>query len=224
VQRPDLFLELWKREASIQYIVGAAAFVCERHLALDPPKGFGAGEAVALLKAGDLGFTISDHDDGCVNACVDIGFEEQGNVVDHNCRGIFPGSLFSQPDLLACNTGVNDALKLAQLAGMSKDFSSQGLAIKGAIRVEDGFTECSYNFPPGRFAWLDDFPRKRVGIDNRGAVSLEHAGDGAFPGGDAACESDQDHGGGAYHGGESLTTKPVDRLPRPPVIPSACVI
>ena len=90
---------------------------------------------------------------------------------------------------------------------MPKDFGSQCWAIQCAIRVQDCLAECFDDLSPSWFARLDNFPGQGVGIDNHCTAALEHAGDGAFASGDAASESHEDHGGGAYHGGVRLTRK-----------------
>ena len=99
--------------------------------------------------------------------------------------------------MLACDTGMDDAFKLTKLGPVSENDGSQRMAIEGAVWIEDGLAERFHDLAPGRFAWFDDVSGQFVGIDDDRAALLEHLGDGAFAGGDAACEADQDHGGGA---------------------------
>ena len=72
------------------------------------------------------------------------------------------------------------------------------MTIERAIGLEDGLAERIHDLSPCRLAWFDDVPRKFVGINDCCAALLEHSSDGAFAGGDAACEADQNHGCGAY--------------------------
>ena len=72
-----------------------------------------------------------------------------------------------------------------------KDNDSQLTAIEGAVKIEDGLTECFHDLLarpvyPARHNITGQF----VGIDDHRAALLEHLGNGAFAGGDAACEAD----------------------------------
>ena len=87
--------------------------MCQGHLAVDSPKGFGAGEAVAFFEAGDLGFAISGYDNSGVHAFIDAGLEEERDVVDHHGVRIFSSGLSRQSPLFARDARVNHVLQLA---------------------------------------------------------------------------------------------------------------
>ena len=92
---------------------------------------------------------------------------------------------------------MDDALELSAFRAIAKDDAPKGLSVERAVWIEDCLTKRLYDFFPGRFTWFDDVSRKFIGIDNDGAALLEHLGDGAFAGGDAACKADHNHGCGA---------------------------
>ena len=157
---------------------------------MDASDRFSAGEAVSFLEARDLCFAVGGDHDGAVHSLIDASFEEERYVVDHySVRGFFC-RLFCQPCLFVCDTGVDDVFKPAPLGPVSENKGSQLTAIEGAVRIEDGLTERFHDLAPGRLTWFDDFTGQFVGIDNDRAALLEHFGDGALAGGDAACEAD----------------------------------
>ena len=74
-------------------MVGPLDFLCQWHLAADASDRFSAGEAVSFLEARNLGFAVGGDDDGCVDAFVYAGFEEERDFVDHHSMGF----AFSDP-------------------------------------------------------------------------------------------------------------------------------
>jgi len=137
-----------------------------------------------------------DHDD-FIHPLVDASFKEERHVVDHHSVRIILRGLLCESRLFACDTGVDDVFKLAQLDSVSENNGSQFTAIEGAVRIEDGLAEGFHDLAPGRLARLHDFMGQFVGIDDDRAALPEHLGDGALAGGNAACEADQNHGSGA---------------------------
>jgi hypothetical protein len=171
--------------------------LCQGHLAADAADSFSAGEAVSFLEARDLGLAIRRDDDDFIHAFIYAGFEEEWDFVDHDGLGMFASDAFSQTDLLAGDAGVDDAFELPTFYWIAEDYTSKGLPVKRAVLVEHCFSEEFDDLPPSRFAWLHDIAGQFVGIDDDRTALLEHLGDGAFAGGDTACEADQNHGCGA---------------------------
>jgi len=157
-----------------------------------------------------LGFAISGNDDGLIHPLVNTGFEQERYVVDHHGVGIFPCGLFREPGLFARDAGVDDSFKPTQLAPVSEHDGSQRMAIEGTVTIKDVVAERVDDLSPGRLAWFDDVSRKFIGIDHDRTPLPKHSGNRAFAGGDAACESDEDHGGGAYHAGCCPTRNLID--------------
>ncbi len=170
-------------------MVSSLNFFRQRHLALDASNRFSTGEAVSLLEAGDLRFAVGGDDDDCVDSFVYAGFEEERYVIDHHSMWIFSFGLSGEPGLFTRNAGVDDSFKLAQLGPVSENNGSQLTAIEGAVRIEDGLTECFDDLQPGRLIRLHDFMGQFVGVDDDRAAMLEHLGDRALAGGDTACEA-----------------------------------
>jgi len=184
---------------SIEYVVCSKSFHRKRHLTVDSPESLGSGEAVPLFQPHDLGFAISCHDDCLVYPLIDTGFEEQRDIVNYDDLRIALGRLSGKSGLLLGYTRVDDLFQLSKLCSVTKHDLSEDLPIDRSVRVQDGFSESAYDVPPCRFAWLDNLARQFIGIDHDGTAFLEHLRHGAFSSGDASSESDQDHGGGAYH-------------------------
>ena len=88
---------------------------------------------------------------------------------------------------------MDDVFKLLQLGPVSENNGSQFTAIECVVRIDDGLAERFHDFSPGRLARLHDFTGQFVGINDDRAALLEHLGDGALAGSDAACEADQNH-------------------------------
>lgn len=168
-----------------------------RQLAADAAQRFGTGKAVSFLQAGNLGCSVCGDDDGLIDSLVDTGFEEQRDVVDDYRLRVFSCGLSRQSGLLSCDTRVNDCFERTAFCWMAKDDGTECLAIEAAVWVQDAPAECFHDLAPGRFARFHDVPSQFVGIDHDRAALFEHLGDGALARGDAACEADQDHGGGA---------------------------
>jgi hypothetical protein len=84
---------------------------------------------------------------------------------------------------------MDDMFKSAQLGPVAKNNGSQLTAVEGAIRIKDGLAERFHDLLPSRFVRLYDFMGQLVGIDDDRAALLEHLGDGALAGSDAACEA-----------------------------------
>ena len=177
-------------------MVSPLDLLCQRHLAADASDRFSAGEAVSFLEAGDLGVAVGGDHDGFVDAFVYAGFKEERHFVDDYSMGFAFGDPAHESLLLAGDTGMDDAFELSAFGPVAEDDGSQGMAVERAVMVEDCLAECFDDLSPGRFTWLDDIVGQQVGIDHRCAALLEHLGDGAFAGGDAACEADQNHGCG----------------------------
>ena len=175
-------------------MVSSLDLFCQGHLAADAAQRFGAGEAVSFLEARELCLAVGGDHDGCVDAFVYAGFEEQRHFVDDHSTGFAFGDPTHESLLFAGNAGMDDAFELSAFLRIAEDDASESLAIERAVLVEDCLSKQFDDSPPGRFAWLDDLSRQQVGIDHRCAASLEHLRDGAFAGGDAAREADQNHG------------------------------
>lgn len=94
---------------------------------------------------------------------------------------------------------MDNPFKTLEFLFVVKDDRSQSVTINSTIRIQDIFAERPGDLPPGWFAWLDNLPRQFIGIDHDGSAFPEHLRHGAFSRGDASCESNQNHGGGAYH-------------------------
>ena len=178
-------------------MVGPLDFLWQWHLAVDASDRFSAGEAVSFLEARNLGVAVGGDHDGCVDAFVYAGFEEERYFVDDHSMGFAFGDPAQESLLLARDTRVDDSFKLAQFGPVSENKGSQLTTIEGAVRIEDGFAEGFYDLAPGRLARLHDIVGQLVGIDYCCAALFEHLGDGSFAGGDAACEADHNHGCGA---------------------------
>ena len=144
-----------------------------------------------------MGLAISCHDKGCIHTFVDASLEQKRYVVNHHRCRICSSSLFRQSSLFAGDAGVDDVFELPACFGIAEDDASESLSVERAVLIEHGLPKDSDNLSPSRLAWLDDFMGQFVGIDDDCAALLEHFGDGAFASGDAACEADQNHGGGA---------------------------
>ncbi len=193
----DLLDERFSRRGSIQHVVCAMSFLCQWHLAVDTTNGFSAGEAVAYFQSGDLGFSVGRDDDRTVDSVVDSGFEQERHVVDDDGVRVFSCCLFGESRLFACDTGVDDAFKPTPLGLVSENNGSQLPAIEGAVGIQYSLPECVDDLSPSLFAGFDDLMGQFVGIDHDRAALLEHLGNGAFSGRDAACEANENHGGGA---------------------------
>lgn len=178
-------------------MVRSPDFFSQGYLAVDAVQGVGAGETVSFFETGNLGRSVCCDDDGFVDAFVDAGFEEQRHIVQHHGMRVLLCCLLRQPGLLAGDAGMDDGFQRQAFRWMAKDDGSEHVAIEAAVGIEDGLAERVDDGSPSRFAGLDDLPRQQVGIDYDRAALLEHLGDGAFAGRDAACEADHNHGGGA---------------------------
>jgi hypothetical protein len=181
----------------IYHDIGQADFFRQRHLTSYSSDGVGAGEAIASFQSGDLGFAVGCDDDRPVDSVVDSGFEQERHVVDNDGVRVFSCCLFGESRLFACDTGVDDAFKPTPLGLVSENNGSQLPAIEGAVGIQYGLPECVDDLSPSLFAGLDDLMGQFVGIDHDRAALLEHLGNCAFPGRDAACEANENHGGGA---------------------------
>jgi len=171
-------------------MVRSLDLLCQGHLAVNAPDSFGLGETITFPEARDLRFSIGGDDDDFVHSFVDTSFEQKRHIVNYHGCWICSSSLSCPSGLFACDTGMDDLLKLAQLGPVSEDNGSQFTAIEGAVRVKDGLAEHFHDLAPGRLVRLHDFTGKFVGINDDRAASLEHLGDGALAGSDAARETD----------------------------------
>jgi hypothetical protein len=178
-------------------MVRSLNLLCQGHLAADAADCFSAGEAVSFLEARDLCFAVGGDDDDFIRAFVYACFEEEWDFVDHDGLGMFASDAFSQTDLLAGDAGMDDAFELPSFFLIAEDNASEGLSVERTVLAEYCLPEECNDLPPSRFARLHDIAGQFVGIDDDRAASLEHLGDSALAGGDAACEANQHHGGGA---------------------------
>ena len=196
-QPADLLAQTRPGEGAVQHMVRTPDLRGQWHLAADAPDRFCAGEPIPFFEARDLGIAVCPDDDGLIDAFVDAGFEEERHVVDDYGVRILSCGLSRESDLLARDTGVNDGFERTAFGWLAKDDGCERLAIETAVRIEDGIPERFDDLAPGRLVGLYDIAGQPVGIDHNRATLLEHLGDGALAGGDAACEADQNHGGGA---------------------------
>jgi hypothetical protein len=109
----------------------------QRHLAVDAPKGLGAGQAASFLEARDLCFAVGgDHDD-FVDAFVYASLEKQRHFVDNHSMGFPCGDPAHEALLLAGDPGVDDALELPAFPWITEDDAPEYLSVEGAVRFED---------------------------------------------------------------------------------------
>ncbi len=144
-----------------------------------------------------MSLLISRDDDRTVDSLFDTCFEQERHVVDDDGMRVFSCCLCGESRLFACDTGVDDAFKPTPLGLVSEYNGSQLPAIEGAVGIQYSLPECVDDLLPGGFAGLDDLMGQFVGIDHDRAALLQHLGNGAFSGRDAACEANENHGGGA---------------------------
>lgn len=143
---------------------------------------------------------VGRDDDGLIDSCIDAGFEEQRDVVHDHGMPILFCCFSGQSDLFSRDSGMDDSFELSELRAMRKHDLAKSLSIEGLVTIQDRSAKSADNITPGGLAGLDHLVCQCVGIDHNGPTALEHGRYGAFAGGDASRESDQDHGGGAYHG------------------------
>lgn len=189
----DLFSHCGFGVGSVQHRIGAADFLRERHLIVDASKRFAPAQAVALLQAGDLCLAVGRDDEDLVHPFMRAGFEEERHFVYDDGTGRALGDVPGEPLLLPCDPGVDDAFESSQLPAVAEDNRSEGLTVDRAVRIQDTFAEHAYDVAPGRFPGPDDVAGELIGIDDDGTATLEHLGDGAFPGGDAPGQAHKDH-------------------------------
>ncbi len=185
----------WSRP--IDHDIGQVDFLGQRHLASDSPDGLGSEEAVTFLETSDLCIAISRDDDRTVDSLVDAGFEEQGHVVNHDGLGMFVGDGVGQTDLLACDTGVGVRSSRRRLVWFLKTTAPSSRR----LRVRSAFSTVLPNvFTISRQAGLPGLTTSWASSSASITIAphcLNIFGDGAFPGCDTACESDQNHWCGA---------------------------
>ena len=167
----------------------------QRHLTIDAPDGFSSGKTVALFEAHNLCFSVCGDNDGASDSLVGPCFKKERYIVDHHGSRILSCGMFRQPGLFSCDTRVDDSFKRVQLGPVSENHGCQNTAIEGVVGVEDGRPEPFHNLAPGWLARFDDLSREQIGIDHDCAALLEHPGNGALAGRDAACEANENHGG-----------------------------
>ena len=179
-------------------MVCQTALLCEWHLALDAPEGFGAGETVTFFEAGNLGFSIGSHNDSNIHPVIDPGFEEEGHIIDHDGVRIISGGFFGEPLLFTGDTRMDDLFQLCALGRTAKHDGSKPLPMKSPVGVQHILAECLDDFAPGRFAGLHNLTGQYVGIDHHRTTTLEHCGNRALPRCHPAGQSNEDHGSEAY--------------------------
>jgi hypothetical protein len=128
-----------------------------------------------------------------VNSFVYAGFEEEWHFVDDHRMGFAFGDPTHESLLLAGDAGMDDAFELPAFRPIAEDDAPEGLSVEGAVRVEDCLPKYCDDGSTGRLARLHDIAGQLVGIDDDRAALLEHLGDGALAGGDAACEANENH-------------------------------
>ena len=178
---------------AVQHRIGAADFSRERHLVIDASKRFLPAQTVAPLQAGDLCFTVGRDDDDLVHALMGAGFEEERHFIYDDGMGRALSNVLGEPLLLSCDAGMDDAFESSQLPAVAENKRSEGLTIDRTVRIEDTFAEHAYDIAPGRLPRPDDVAGELIGIDDDGTATLEHLGDGAFPGGNASGQAHEDH-------------------------------
>src|SRR4026208_1710856 len=106
-------------------MVSPLDLLCQWHLAADAADRFSAGEAVSFLEARNLGVAIGGDHDGCVDAFVYAGLEEERHFVDDYSMRIAFGDPAHESLLLARDTGVYDSFQLTQFGPVSENKGSQ---------------------------------------------------------------------------------------------------
>ena len=177
-------------ECSVNHDISQADFLRQRHLGSYSSDRFSAGEAISFLEARDLCFAVGGDHDGCVDAFVYAGFEEEWHFVDDHSMGFALGNPTYESLLLAGDAGMDDTFELSAFFRIAEDNASEGLTVERSVLVENCLSEQCDDLSPGRLALLHDIAGQQVGIDDYRAALLEHLGDGALTCGDAACEAD----------------------------------
>ncbi len=89
-------------------------FLRERHLAPDPPEGFGAREAGSFPQPRQLGFSIGRDDDDHIHALIDAGFKQQGDFIDDDRMGVLRCDILGEAVLQCGDSGVNEPFEPAK--------------------------------------------------------------------------------------------------------------
>lgn len=198
IQSPDLFSQNCPRCHAVQDDIRKGGFRCEWELSVDPAKRLGSREAVSSPQSGNLGSTVRRDDNDLIDSFVDSGFEQKRHLIHDDHPRILSGGGFDNAGLPARDTRVDDAFKHSSFAVMTKDDATQRSPIDRSIRIEYRFSEYLHDGTPGRRAGLYHVSGQLIGIDQQCTALLEHTGDGCLAGRNAAGQSNEDHGGGAY--------------------------
>jgi hypothetical protein len=190
-------LELVQSLCAIDSNVCQQTLLLKGHLALNSSNRICSRESISFLKARNLGFPVGRDDDRTVDSLVDAGFEQERHIVDDDCVWVLSSRLPCKPLLLTCDAWMDDPFELSAFRLIVEDDASESLPVERAVLIEHGFSEECDDLSPSRFAGFDDLMGQVVGIDHDRAALLEHLGNGAFSGRDAACEANENHGGGA---------------------------
>ena len=131
--------QAWAGGGSVEDKVGGRHFFPQGPLITDASEGFAAGQSIAFLQSGDLGFPIGgDHDD-LVHARINAGFVEKRNVVDDDGVWILADGQPGKSRLFSRDAGVDEGeeLEVADAASGAVELPVSA-AHPGALQVAAG--------------------------------------------------------------------------------------
>ena len=123
---------------------------------------------------------------------MELAFEKQRHFIDDD---FVPGGGVLSDALLGerAHARMDDRLELFSRRRIVENRRAELLPVESAVGLQHFGAECFDDFFPGVALGLDDFPRQRVGVDDRRAEAREDFRDRSFSRGDAAGQADQFH-------------------------------
>jgi hypothetical protein len=128
-----------------------------------------------------------------VQALVETCFDDQGRFRE---GGIADACAFPFEELMSDNfrdAGMNDGVQKIELCPVSEDNGAEFGAVHAARGIENRRAKFANDVCIRRLAWLNQFVRKGIRIEDGEAEIAEHDGDGALAAGDSTGEAEFEH-------------------------------
>ncbi len=178
--RLNFSLEIFETAVVLNHIVRESTFFRQAHLRVDVLLRNFNTETVAFLQASFLNIEVAGNQDHGAKPFMQVAFKKQRHLINYDliarCR-VLLDTLLGQ----GAHARMDNRFEFLSRSGVVEDGRAQLLPIESLVGLQNFGAERLDDVFPGVVSRFDDFPRQRVGVDDRSTQTFQDFRNRAFP-------------------------------------------